>query len=111
MTDWINKAKEAAKMAADEAKKLAETAKNANYGEMLDKAKSTAMQAADEAKKAAGMVMTTNKAPDTPEIVPNSDGSMPAQPAAAPAPDPKIEIMAKLDQATKLLAEVKQLMK
>jgi hypothetical protein len=67
--DWLNKAKEAAQKAADEAKKLAEAAKNANYGEMLDKTKNMAMHAADEAKKAAGNIMKKDQ-PETPEINP-----------------------------------------
>lgn len=49
-SDWINKAKE-------EAKKLADTAKNANYGEMFDKTKNMATNAAGEAKKAATTLM------------------------------------------------------
>lgn len=52
--DWINKAKE-------EARKLAETAKNANYGEMFDKTRTMAASAAEEAKKAATNLM--NKEP------------------------------------------------
>lgn len=48
--DWINRAKE-------EAKKLAETAKNANYAEMFDKTKNMATAAAEEAKKAATTLM------------------------------------------------------
>jgi hypothetical protein len=61
--DWINKAKE-------EAKKLAETAKNANYGELFDKTKSMASSAAEEAKKAATTLMNKETAPSataTPE--------------------------------------------
>lgn len=60
-SEWLDKAKAVAASAAEEAKKLAETAKNANYGEMLDKTKSMAMQAADEAKKAANSVMSKDK--------------------------------------------------
>lgn len=54
-SDWINKAKE-------EAKKLAETAKNANYGEMFDKTKNMAVSAAEEAKKAATTLMNKETA-------------------------------------------------
>lgn len=114
MTDWINKAKEAAKAAADEAKKLAESAKNVNYGEMFDKTKNLASHAADEAKKAAGMVMHSQSAPTTPEITPNPDGSMPTAPTAQTGqatPDPKTQINAKLDQIAVLLNEIKQLLK
>ncbi len=55
-SDWINKAKE-------EAKKLAETAKNANYGEMFDKTKNMAASAAGEARKAATTLMNKESAP------------------------------------------------
>lgn len=55
-SDWINKAKE-------EAKKLAETAKNANYGEMFDKTKNMAVSAAEEAKKAATTLMNKEGSP------------------------------------------------
>ncbi len=55
-SDWINKAKE-------EAKKLAEAAKNANYGEMLDKTKNIAVNAAEEAKKAASTLMNKEDFP------------------------------------------------
>jgi hypothetical protein len=57
-SDWINKAKE-------EAKKLAETAKNANYGEMFDKTRNMAASAAEEAKKAATTLMNKEAAPST----------------------------------------------
>lgn len=53
MPDWLDKAKEAAKKAAAEAKNLAEKAKNADYGSMLEKTKSMAQGAAEEARKAA----------------------------------------------------------
>ncbi len=53
MPDWLDKAKEAAKKAADEAKVLAEKAKTADYGSMIEKTKNMAQSAADEAKKAA----------------------------------------------------------
>ena len=98
--DWINKAKEAAKQAAVDAKKLAESAKNANYGEMLDKTKNMAMRAADEAKKAAGSVM--NK-----EQVENDAVVTPAPSTTSTPTDQSAVIIAKLDQVQSLLNEIK----
>ncbi len=70
-SDWINKAKEAAKQAAEEARKLADSAKNANYGEMFDKTKNMAKQAAMDAKNAAGNIMSKDKPDaDEPNVIP-----------------------------------------
>lgn len=58
---WLDKAKEAAQRAGEEAKKLAESAKNANYSDMYDKTKAMAKHAADEAKDAASGIMSKDK--------------------------------------------------
>jgi hypothetical protein len=76
MSDWLDKAKQAAQSAKDAAMNAAEKAKqaaqNANIGEMLDKTKNMAMQAAEDAKNAAGSVMS--KKPD-PSAVPSDPQS------------------------------------
>ncbi len=98
---WMDKAKEMAAKAAEEAKKLAETAKNANYGEMLDKTKNMAMLAADEAKKAAGAVMAKEKDPNAPTAQDNMSGSN---------LDPYVECTQRLAKVEALLQEVKDLL-
>lgn len=98
---WLDKAKEAALKAAEEAKKLAETAKNANYSEMYDKTKAMAQQAADEAKKAADTVSSAMSKPKVEET------------AAATAVDPakNLELcMQQLQKVENLLAEIKALL-
>lgn len=72
---WFDKAKEAAKgaaqKAAEGAKNLAETAKNTNYSELLDKTKSMAAYAAEEARGAANNLMhkdQTNPVSDTDDM-------------------------------------------
>lgn len=100
--DWINKAKEAAKQMADEAKKLAETAKNANYGELLDKTKNMASQAAEEAKKAADNIMHKT-APATSEITPEQVDQQNIENTQM--------AIAKMEQIERLLQEVKSLLK
>lgn len=97
---WLDKAKQAALSAAEEAKKMAESAteaaKNANYGEMFDKAKAMGTQAAEEAKRAAGSVMSKHQAAEPVE------------------PESEAEILAKcnarLAQIEMLLQEVKTLL-
>lgn len=75
MANWLDKAKEAAQMAADAAKKAAESAKNAaqnaNFSEMYDKTKAMAMHAADEAKKAADSVMAAKPPKEDPSVAPS----------------------------------------
>lgn len=111
-SDWINKAKEAAKQAAVDAKKLAESAKNANYGEMLDKTKNMAMRAADEAKKAAGSVMNKEQSATehgtTEQLVVENDAAVTPAPSTTSTPtDQSAVIIAKLDQVQRLLNEIK----
>lgn len=111
-SDWINKAKEAAKQAAVDAKKLAESAKNANYGEMLDKTKNMAMRAADEAKKAAGSVMNKEQSATehgtTEQPVVENDAAVTPAPSTISTPtDQSAVIIAKLDQVQRLLNEIK----
>lgn len=123
MPDWLDKAKEAAKNAAEEAKKLAEAAKNADYGAMMDKTKNMAMHAADEAKKAAGNIMKKDEHPQTPETTASMDTpqSSAPQPSVAPPVAPpnvagnaslqKAQILAKIAQIEQLLDDVKNLLK
>lgn len=80
MPEWLDKAKEAAMKAAEEAKKLAEAAKNADYGSMIDKTKNMAMHAADEAKKAADNIMKKEHPETKPDVVPEQDNPMTGQP-------------------------------
>lgn len=58
MSEWLDKAKNAALTAAENAKKAAQ---NVNINEVLDKTKSLATTVAEEAKKAAGTVMQKNE--------------------------------------------------
>ncbi len=116
MSDWLDKAKEAAKRAADEAKKLAEAAKNADYGAMLDKTKDMAKHAADEAKKAADNIIKKEQPGTQGDIIPPPDNPSvtvgqttttpptvnPATPAAQPtvsAPRPTVAAAAPLATA------------
>lgn len=101
-SDWINRAKEAAKQVADEAKKLAETAKNTNYSELMDKTKGMATQAAEEAKKAAGSIMQKTT-PATPEIIPQPDNQQGSEHMQM--------VEAKIEQVERLLHEIKGLLK
>lgn len=98
---WLDKAKQAALSAAEEAKKMAESAtdaaKNANYGEMFDKAKAMGTQAAEEAKRAAGSVMSKHQATATP-VEPESEAEILAK------------CNARLTQVEMLLQEVKSLL-
>lgn len=68
MSNWLDKAKEAAMAAAESAKKAAQ---GADFGEMLDKTKNMALQAAEEAKKAADYAMskTSKKAEEVSEAL------------------------------------------
>lgn len=129
MPDWLDKAKEAAKNAAEEAKKLAEAAKNADYGSMLDKTKNMAMHAADEAKKAADNVLKKDTPETKPDVIPQQDNPQSVQPVApvtmpatpttststvTPAPAAgvnKTELLAKIAQVEHLLQEIKVLLK
>src|SRR5690348_1385508 len=86
MPEWLDKAKEAAMKAAEEAKKLAEAAKNADYGSMIDKTKNMAMHAADEAKKAADNIMKKEHHETKPDVVPEQDNPLTGQPTATQGP-------------------------
>lgn len=118
-SDWINKAKQAAKQAGEEAKKLAEAAKNANYGEMLDKTKNMAKQAADEAKKAAGSIMNKDKAQPQ-EQQTESQSTVAKEPEVIITPkfpevatiqnDHNSLITAKIELVEQLLKDIKQLL-
>lgn len=131
-SDWINKAKEAAKQAAMDAKKLAESAKNANYGEIFDKTKNMAKQAAEEAKKAAGTIMSKDNKDKVQN--PGDDLSQPDTDVETPSENTSVDpsviidrateetnaqekpvsnplVIAKIEQVEKLLDEIKQLLK
>jgi hypothetical protein len=131
-SDWINKAKEAAKQAAEEAKKLAVSAKNANYGEMFDKTKNIAKQATEEAKKAAeeakkmvGNISSAKKTAEETQKMAEDIVEAPLKVSADPsvilerAADANTTtttqanplIVAKLEQVEHLLQEIKQLLK
>jgi membrane protein involved in colicin uptake len=98
-SNWMDKAKEVAKQTAVEAKKIAESAKNANYSEMFDKTKNMAMRAAVDAKKAAGNIM--NKETETST---KTDTIVPSETEYSAA------IMAKLEQVERLLNEIKRML-
>jgi spore coat protein CotF len=102
MSNWLDKAKEAALNAAETAKK---TAQNANLGEMLDKTKAVAMQVAEEAKNAASTVMTRNKEEST-------DAAAGAPEAAEPNCNSTFvsQCNTKIAQIEKLLQELKSLL-
>lgn len=137
MTGWLDKAKEAAAKATEEAKKLAEAAKNADYGAMVDKTKNMASHAAEEAKKAAGSMMKKEEPATKPDIIPEQDNPQaasstlvaPAVHSEQPAPSQPVvpqttvqaspiavhihntAILAKIAQVEQLLQEIKTLLK
>ncbi len=127
MPEWLDKAKDAAMKAAEEAKKLAEAAKNADYGNMIDKTKQMARQAADEAKKAADNIMKKDQPETKPDVVPtqdNPENMQPPRPAAAPTAQAsaqaypssqaidnhKAQILGKVAQVEQLLKEIRSLL-
>jgi len=102
---WLDKAKE-------EAKKLAEAAKNANYGEMLDKTKVMAQQAAEEAKKAANTVGSAISKPKVESGAATASTSDTPSATVAPANDKNLELcLEQLKKVEALLQEVKTLLK
>lgn len=122
MPDWLDKAKEAAKKAADEAKGLAEKAKNADYSSMIEKTKSMAQSAAEEAKKAADSLSNKEEGgSDSVEQIDAEETTTEATPAATTAattpvaqdktsdPDYKA-CLQKLQQVENLLQEIKKIL-
>jgi len=109
---WLDKAKQAAMGAAEEAKKLAESAKNANYGEMLDKTKAMAQQAAGEAKKAASTVSSAMSKPKTESETAIVSPTVAASVEAPTTNTKNLEsCLAQLKQVEVLLQEIKSLLK
>lgn len=119
MPDWLDKAKEAAKKAADEAKGLADKAKNADYGSMIEKTKSIAQSAAEEAKKAADSLSNKEEAGNDGIDQTSAETEAEATPKDNPAPtvavtqdktsDPDYKAcLQKLQQVESLLQEIKK---
>ena len=92
---WLDKAKETAQ-------KLAESAKNANYGEMYDKTKAIAKHAAEEAKDAASGIMSKEKPNPVTDL---DDDHTPTDPGAV-----LLLCNQRLVEVEKLLQEIKTML-